>query len=120
MAQYMQFTSQDGSKVLIEMHDDDDGVITRGNVKATGLGAIGEKAVTTAETIFEKAVGDAVGVNVHALLQAVRNLPVLDQPESMEVAFALKASAQFGNLVIATGTAEANYTVTFSWKRNSQ
>ena len=66
MGQYMQFTSQNGSVVLIETSDNDE-IITRGNVKATGLSAIGEKAVTTAETIFEKAVGDAVGVSENEL-----------------------------------------------------
>jgi len=119
MAQYIQFTSESGATILVETKDPHDTeVIGGGKVKATGLGDLVDKAVTTAETVFDKAVSDVINVNVQALLQAVRNLPVQNQPGSMEVCFGLKATGQVGNLAVATGTAEANYTVTFTWKRD--
>ena len=47
----------------------------------------------------------------------VRDLPSQDQPESMEITFALKATGELGNVAVAKGTGEANYTVTLTWKR---
>ncbi len=115
MTQYIQFTDQDGSTLLIET-DEAEVYSEEGIVKA-GLSEVAGKAVITAHTLFEKAVGDAISINVRALLQTVRNLPAQNQPESMEVSFALKATGEFGNVAVAKGGVEANYTVTLTWKR---
>jgi hypothetical protein len=87
-----------------------------GIVKA-GLMDLPRKAVTAAQTVFEHAITGVVQQNARAFLQAVRSLPVQDQPDSIEVQFALKATGELGNAAIAQGGAEANYTVTLTWHR---
>lgn len=115
MTQYIQFTDQDGSKLLIET--DETEVFSEEGIVKAGLNEVTGKVVTSAQTLIEKAVGEAISVNVRALLQSVRNLATQDQPESMEVSFALKATGEVGNVAVARGSAEANYTVTLTWKR---
>ena len=57
-----------------------------------GLNEIAGKAITAAQTLFEQAVNYMIQHNTKAFLQAVRNLPAQDQPESMEVTFGIKAT----------------------------
>lgn len=115
MTRYIQFTDEDGSTFLVET-DEAEVYSEEGIVKA-GLNEIAGKAITAAQTLFEQAVNHMIQHNAKAFLQAVRNLPVQDQPESMEVTFALKATGELGNTAVARGTGEANYTITLTWKR---
>ena len=50
----------------------------------------------------------------------VRKLPELDQPETMEITFGLKATGEVGNVAVARGVGEANYTITLTWKRETK
>ena len=115
MTQYIQFTEEDGSTFLIET-DEAEVYSEEGTVKA-GLNEIAGKTITTAQTLFEQAVDNLIQNNSKAFLQAIRNLPQQDQPESLEVTFGLKATGEVGNAAIAKATGEANYTVTLTWKR---
>jgi hypothetical protein len=82
-----------------------------------GLNEIMGKAVVKAQELFEQAVEIVIKDNTKAFLQAVRNLPEQDQPESMEITFGLKATGEVGNIAVARGGGEANYTVKLIWKR---
>lgn len=115
MTQYIQFTDQDGSTLLIET--DETEVFSEEGIVKAGLNEMSGKVITSAQTLLEKALGDAISTNARALLQAVRNLSTQNQPESMEVSFALKATGEVGNVAVVKGSAEANYTVKLTWKR---
>jgi hypothetical protein len=122
VAQYIKFTDKDGSTFLVEI--DEDEVLSPGGIAKAGLkeaaGETVEKAVVAAQTLFEHAVNNVIEHNAKAFLQAIRNLPQQDQPESLEVTFALKATGEIGNTAIAKGTGEANYTITLTWKRSTK
>lgn len=115
MAQYIQFTDENGSVILVETSESE--VYSEDGIVKAGLGDIPKKAVVAAQTVFEQAVHGVIQQNARAFLQAVRSLPAQDQPAGMEVTFALKATGEFGNAAIARGAAEANYTVTLTWRR---
>jgi hypothetical protein len=115
MAKYIQFTTEDGSTFLVETQEtevySDDGIVKAGLDEVIG------KTITAAQTLFEKAVDNVIQHNAKAFLQAIRNLPEQDKPESMDVTFTLKATGELGNTAVARGTGEANYTITLTWKR---
>ena len=115
MAHYIQFTDEHGSTILVETSDHE--VKNEAGVVKAGLTDLPQKAVVSATTVFEKAVQGVVQQSARAFLQAVRNLPPQDQPESMAVEFGLKATGEFGNAAIAQGGAEANFSITMTWKR---
>ena len=114
MTQYIQFTDEDGSTLLIET-DQAEVYSEDGTVKA-GLNEIAGKAITAAQMPFEQAVGYIIQRNAKVFLRAIRDLPQQDHPESLEVTFGLKATGEAGNAAIAKATGEANYTVKLTWK----
>ncbi len=122
VAQYLRFTDKDGSTFLVEI--DEEEVLSPGGIAKAGLkeaaGEAAEKAIVAAQTFFEQAVNNVIQHNAKAFLQAIRNLPQQDQPESLEVTFALKATGEIGNTAVAKGTGEANYTLTLTWKRSTK
>jgi len=122
VAQYIRFTDKDGSTFLVEI--DEEEVLSSGGIAKAGLkeavGETVEKAVVAAQTLFEQAISNVIQNNAKAFLQAIRNLPGQDQPESLEVTFALKATGEIGNTAIAKGTGEANYAITLTWKRSTK
>ena len=118
MAQYIRFAVKNGSAFLVEV--DEEEVLSVGGIAKTGLGETVEKAVVAAQTFFEQSVNNVIQNNAKAFLQAIRNLPPQDQPESLEVTFALKATGEIGNTAIAKGAGEANYTITFHWKKSAK
>ncbi len=115
MARYIQFTAEDGSTFLVET--DEVEMPSQGGVVKAGLKEVLGKGVAAAQTVFEQAVENVIQHNAKAFLQAVRNLPAQDQPVTMEVTFAIRATGEVGNTAVARGTGEANYTVKFTWKR---
>ena len=115
MAQYIQFSDAEGHVILVETSEAD--VYSEEGIVKAGLADIPKKAVVAAQTIFEQAVHGVIQQNARAFLQAVRSLPMQDQPESMQVTFALNATGEFGNAAIAKGSAQANYTITLTWNR---
>lgn len=115
MTHYIQFTDEDGGTLLIETGEAE--VYSEEGLVKAGLNEIAGKAITNAQTLFKQSVDQVIQHNAKAFLQAIRNLPVQDQPESMEVTFALKATGELGNTAVARGTGEANYTITLTWKK---
>ena len=118
MERYIQFTDEDGSTFLVEVGEEE--VLSPGGIEKAGLkealGKLAGNTVLAAQTTFEHAVDNVIQHNAKAFLQAIRNLPAQDKPESMEVMFALKATGEVGNTTIAKGTGEANYTIKMTWK----
>jgi len=112
MTQFIEFTTGDGSTFLVETDEEDLG--SQGGIENAGLV---EEGIAKAQTLFEKAVDQVLQSNAKAFLTSVRNLSTQDQPESMEITFALKVTGEVGNAAIAKGTGEANYLVTLTWKR---
>jgi hypothetical protein len=112
MMQFIEFTNDDGVTFLVEIDEKDLG--SQGGIEKAGLV---EEGIAKAQTLFEKAVDNVIQSNAKAFLKSVRNLSIQDQPESMEITFALKVTGEAGNAAIAKGTGEANYTVKLTWKR---
>ncbi len=109
MAQYIQFQTEDGSSILIEVEETDE----MGVVKA-GLRGKAEEAVAQATATFEEGL-EIVRRNAAAFIKKLRGLS--DPPDEIEVTFGLKATGELGNFAVAKAGAEASYTVKLKWKR---
>jgi len=105
MPQFIRYTLEDGSELLIEATGSEGGVVRAG---------ISEK-IETAKTSFDAAL-DAVRLSA---LQIRRKLHDV-QADEVEVKFGLKATGEIGNNMFAVGKAgiEANYEVTLKWKKD--
>ena len=105
MPQFIRYTLEDGSELLIEASGSEGGVVRAG---------IGEK-IETAKTSFDAAL-DSVRLSA---LQIRRKLHDV-QADEVEVKFGLKATGEIGNNMFAVGKAgiEANYEVTLKWKKD--
>lgn len=108
MAPYIQFQTEDGSPIIVEV----DEAYEVGMAKAGLRGKAGE-AVVQATANFEEAL-EIVRRNAAAFIRKLRGLS--DPPDEVEVTFGLKASGEVGNFAIARVGAEANYTVTLTWR----
>ncbi len=116
MAQYMQYTTSDGGTVLVEVTEEDVS-LPEGTIKA-GVADRIQKTVVQAQATFEGAVDRVVRQNAQALIQSVRDL--VEPPDELEVTFGLKATGEVGNIAIAKGGAEANFTVRLMWSREAE
>ncbi len=120
MEQYfIRFKTEEGNTFLIEA---DEGISPEEGAgeemeKAGAVEKFAGNTIVAATTMFEEAIGSVMRYNVKALLQAIRGLPVEDQPKSMEVTFGLKATAEAGYPAVAKAGGEANYTITLTWAR---
>ncbi len=113
---YIQFTTEDGHTFLVEA--DEEAISLEEEMEKAGiLQKAAGKTIVVAQTTFEQAIGNVIRYNVKALLQAIRNLSVENQPKSMEATFALKATAEAGNAAVAKASGEVNYTITLTWER---
>jgi len=114
MANYIQFTTVDGSTILVEVTEEE--TYQPGVVKA-GLGEKVHEAVVQAQATFEDGL-EVVRRNAAAFIEKVRSLS--DPPDEVEVTFGLKATGELGNFAVAKAGAEANYTVKLTWKREEE
>jgi hypothetical protein len=106
MAQYIQFTAEDGATILVEVAEEE--TYQPGVVKAGLRGAV-QEAVAQAQTTFEDGL-EVIRRNAAGFTKKVRGLS--DPPDEVEVTFGLKATGELGNFAVAKAGAEANYTVT--------
>lgn len=113
MSRYVEFRTDVGGSILVEV--DDAEVTAEPGVEKAGLRdmAAGD-AVARAQSSFEEAVNAAVGRSVSALADAVGSLPLTTT--EVELAFALKATGEIGNLAIAKAGGEANFSVRLTWR----
>jgi hypothetical protein len=114
MAHYIQFQTDDGNTILVEVEEAD--VYQPGVVKA-GLREKAQEAVSQAKAGFEEGL-EVIRHNATAFIKKVRSLS--DPPDEVEVTFGLKATGELGNFAVAKAGAEANYTVTLKWKREAK
>jgi len=118
MVRYIQFTDRDGDTFLVEINEVE--IQSKGGIEKAGLKEMIGKVIVEAQTTFEQATENVVQQNVKAFRHAVRQLAEQDQPETMEITFGLKATGEVGNVAIARGVGEANYTITLTWKRETK
>jgi len=112
---YIEFPTEDGDTILIEI-DEDAELMPEEMIKA-GLGKRAQVAITRVQTTFEDAL-EVVRRNADAFIKKMRTLH--DSPDEVEVAFGLKATGELGNFAVAKTGAEANYTVKLTWKREGK
>jgi hypothetical protein len=104
MPQYIRYTLEDGSELLVEATGSEVGVTRAG---------LGEK-IEQAKTSFDAAL-DSVRLSALQIRKKLHDV----QADEVEVKFGLKATGEFGNNMFAVGKAgvEANYEVTLKWKK---
>lgn len=111
MAHYIQFRTEDGDPILVEVEEAEASQL--GIVRA-GLGERIGETVVQARATFEEGL-EIVRRHAAAFIQKLRGLS--DPPDEMEVTFGLKATGELGNFAVAKAGAEASYTVKLKWKR---
>lgn len=104
MKRLLEFPLEDGTSILAEVEEPDQG----GLIKAS-VGDTIAKAQQTLEKSLEK-----VKPAAQFVIQKLRELH--DAPDEVQVSFGLKLSAEAG-AVLASGGVEANYIVTLKWSR---
>jgi hypothetical protein len=114
MPHYIQFKTKDGGTILVEAADEE--TLQTGVVKA-GLTDKVKETVSLAKDNFEDGL-DIIRRNAATFIEKIRGLS--DPPDEMEVTFGLKATGEVGNFAVANVGAEASYTVTLKWKRESE
>jgi hypothetical protein len=104
MPQFIRYTLEDGSELLIEAAGSEGGVVRAG---------LSER-IEVAKTTFDAAL-ESVRVSALQIRQKFHDL----QADEVEVKFGLKATGEAGNYFLAIGKAgvEANYEVTLKWKK---
>jgi len=108
MKQLIEFPLEDGDTILVEVDVPEEA----GMVPA----ARGEEVIQRARQTFEQAL-EKVRPAAQAIVRQLRAL--YDPPDEIKVEFGLKMSAEAGAL-IAAASAEANYQVTLTWKREAK
>ncbi len=105
MPQFIRYTLEDGSELLIEATGSEGGVVRAG---------LSEK-IETAKTSFDAAL-DSVRLSALQIRKKLHDV----QADEVEVKFGLKATGEIGNNMFAVGKAgiEANYEVTLKWKKD--
>ena len=102
MKRLVDFPLEDGNHMLVEIEETDQGGLVQASLSETIV-----KAQQTLEKSLEK-----VKPAAKYIIQQLRELH--DEPNEVEVAFGLKLSADAG-AVLASASAEANYTVKLKW-----
>ena len=118
MTRYIKYPTEDGGIMLIEVEDSTDAMLSKGGtIRASRPGEAVKEAVEEVQTRFEDAM-NVVRRNAQTIIGKVKGLS--DPPDELEVTFGLKATGELGNFAVAKVGAEANYTVTMTWKREKE
>ncbi len=115
MKRLVEFPLQEGGTLLVEVDEPKRyaETTTRGGVvKAARPGEIADKAQDT----FEDAL-DKIKPAAQAIIDKLRALS--DAPDEIGVEFGIKLSAEDGAFIASAG-AEANYTVTLTWRKSHE
>ena len=113
MTQYIQFPTEDGGTILVEVEAREERV--QGLVK-TGLGDRVEDAVVQVRSTLEATVLETVRRNAEAFVKMMHHLS--DPPSEAELTFGVNAAAEAGYSAIAKVSGESSYTVKLVWKRD--
>jgi hypothetical protein len=106
MAEMVEFTSDDGHAILVEVPDSTGRPVTRG-----GRGT--DELVTRASDSLENVLG-RLGPVVKGVVSQLR--AAADRPDEVQVDFAVKISAD-SNVIIARASGEANFRINLKWVR---
>jgi len=101
----LEFRSEQGSSILVEVDGDRVGQVTRGGRAAD--------AVIEAGSSLEQALA-GLGPAIKGIVAQVR--AAADWPAEVGIEFAVKLSAD-ANVIIARTGAEANFTISLKWSR---
>lgn len=111
MKRLVEFPLENGDVIMVETEDlgSTNGTTRRG----LSSSAVVERAQTSFEEALEKAQPIATG-----LIGRLRN--IADSPDEVQVEFGLTLSANVGVVLVAGGSAGANYKVTLKWNKMSE
>jgi hypothetical protein len=112
MAKYVKYQTDEGGTVLIEVAEEEPKVES-GVTRAGRPGERVRDTVVDAQAKLGEAM-ETVRLNAQTMIDKVKQLS--DRPDEVEVTFGLKVMGELGNLAVAKAGAEANYTVTLTWK----
>lgn len=110
MKRLVEFPSEDGQTIFVEVEGDTLGGETRRGLSPSAM-------VERAQTSFEDAL-DKARPMASSLVKKLRYMgdSAVNQPDEMQVQFGIVLSAEAG-AVLAAASAGANYTVTMTWKK---
>lgn len=106
MKRLAEFSMEDGSVILVEVDEPENG---RRTLRRGGPAEVFEKARDTFEVALNK-----VKPAAEAIITKLRGLT--DSPDAVGVEFGVKLSATAG-AVIASAATEANFKISLTWKR---
>lgn len=105
MSELLEFKSEQGGVVLVEVEDRAAGPVTRGGRS--------QAAVVEAGESLERVLGQ-LGPLIKGIVSELR--AAADWPDEVEVEFAVKVSAD-SNVIIARAGGEANFRIALKWSR---
>ncbi|MFI9155548.1 CU044_2847 family protein [Streptomyces sp. NPDC053367] len=108
MGRLVEFSTDDGSSILVEVSGQPGGVVTRG--------IRGPEVADRAKRSFEEAIY-RVQPAMHAVVAHIQS--AAQSPDEIQVAFGVNLHAEAGAF-IAAASATANFTVTLTWHRDPQ
>jgi hypothetical protein len=106
---YVQYINADGSAILVEVEDETAAALTGTRVPAGGTV---DKKIEVAGESLQHALGPIKTV-VQSVINEIASLTQL--PEEVTVEFGIKLAGTVG-VVLASGSAEANLTLTMTWR----
>lgn len=120
MPNYIQFTTEDGGTVLVEVEQQE--VALRGGVTKAGLKDRLQESIAMAQAKFDDALQRAVKQNVRPFVKSAQDLANEMDAAEMQVTFGLSMIGELGNVAVGKAGAQSNYTVTLKWtpSRESQ
>ncbi|WOT36622.1 CU044_2847 family protein [Streptomyces coeruleorubidus] len=110
MGRLVEFPTDDGTTVLVEVSDRSTGLVTRGIYGSVSGSHVSERAQRT----FEDAIY-RVHPAMHAVVAHIQS--AAQSPSEIQVEFGLNLHAEAGAF-IAAASATANFAVTLTWYRN--
>lgn len=115
MTQYIQFPTEDGGTILVEVEAKEEKVT--GLVKA-GLGDKVEEAIVKVRDTFEATMMETVRRNTESFIRTMQSLS--DPPAKAEISFGVNAAAELGYSAIGKASGESSYTVKLTWTRDRE
>lgn len=115
MAHYLEFATEDGNTLLIEVAEPEQSTQS-GMVKA-GLNDRIQSSVSQAQNTFQSAIS-TVKSNALEFINGIKEMDIA--PDEVEIEFGLKATAEAGNFAIGKINGDINYSVKLKWINKGQ
>jgi len=107
MTRYIEFPTEDGDTVLIEVEENEDSGIRKAGINPKDF-------IEPADKTFEQALS-SLRTSAQAIVRAVSKLT--QPPDELEVTFGLKVAGEINTLAVVKASGNATYTVKMRWKR---